>query len=297
MKEDAQRRPWLWNVFVLRPHVRKRIAWTGLWALLCALGGAPAAADTVVLKNGRRIEGTVLEYRNRQVKIRTGGRIVVIAGQEIREIRYERGAPRTSAGTKMTDPKGRETKERAVETPSLDLVPSLPPMDEPRTPLRSVRELSHAAAPSFPSNCRPVLRSLFWPGLGQICSGRSREGYALAATFLGFAYLATRQLRQYELRNADYVRTANTYWLATAFLSQLPASDRPVPLLWAGAGLSDRREVRNHAALRAERLLLGAALVYAVGIGTVLWPVSGRSGQSAGSGALQVSIRFEVRNQ
>ncbi len=90
--------------------------------LICGiLLPASAFADVVTLKTGAEIAGVVESGTTRDIRIRTGGRLQVIAVEKVRSIRFDAETPAASpSATGMTQPETTaEAPAAAVHNPSI----------------------------------------------------------------------------------------------------------------------------------------------------------------------------------
>jgi len=66
-----------------RPSFRQILVVAGTLVIACGLGPTPSWADTVELRNGQRIEGSLREANATAVVIESGGRAVVIPREQV----------------------------------------------------------------------------------------------------------------------------------------------------------------------------------------------------------------------
>lgn len=253
----------------------------------------PTAADTIVLRNGKRLHGVVLSYRHRVALMRVGKERVRIPAAEIRTILYAKRAP------EVRKPTGKS--RRAVDTARTLLfeppfAPLLPPALGPLPPLsrNGLRpsEKRPAVAHAFPKNCSPFWRSLAWPGAGHLCIGQRTLGYSLVGAFFITGVGTLLAARRYNRDTRLYSRIAEESFLVAAGTTTVSASDRTLPLGVALLSTRARRLARNRSAASGRMWLGFAGAVYLGGVGHLFW--TGRF-EEAPHSALAPRVGFGMR--
>ncbi|MCR9143244.1 MAG: hypothetical protein NXI24_13395 [bacterium] len=246
-------------------------------SITLAATGVPA--DSILLKNGREIEGAIVGQSRQAIQIRNArtNKVESVPKQQIRRVRYGpvREAPQKSkeprrppaettkpenspaADSQTPDPKAAESNapaEKSSDSPAPESKPPASKATETKTPSRQTASPdAQADAAPTDTGSGALWRSAIFPGWGQLHQERRSAG--LAFGFAGLASLLHLQNSFAHFRAAgdEELQLSRLLFGAGAGLGS-PAT--------AGAGLALADAARNDRAAARERLQL-ANLIFA----------------------------------
>lgn len=267
------------------------IFWLGM-TLLCA--GNSILADTITLKSGAVVQGTIVQQDAVKIEIQTAHGVKVIQKNLIKRIEYtadkstddkkkeeqlaQEKAEQEKQEREQAEKQKREEEERLESQRLRDELSAL--KEEKRRREDAVSQMRGKSG--WPS----VWRSMVLPGWGQVYRG----DMTTARWFLGGAFLSTvyayRANQEYKSARSNYDSSART-----ALLLGLTASPGLV------VGFVDANQKRNALASRANRTNLAFGFLGAIYLTNVAEALFFRGGSSQSETASpdQVRVAFSVR--
>ncbi len=272
----------------MKSVLRRRFS--AVCALLLVLISGPAFGDTLYLRDGRRIQGTVLDQSRFHVRIRRGGRTIRVRKKSIRRITYGTTVQRAKRSPRAA--RKRVRRRRVVRKPGASPAPGkIKPNIQPRPNSRKSRIVAEPLTPpkrkprtrSADQPFNALLRSALLPGAGQWLDGR-REVALLAG--VGSLTLAAVSLG---LASSFQGAGAAADSQSRALLGYAAARGDLNTALAATIRADDANTERLRSANRARAAGLGALLFYLWNLADAYWFHSGAttSRMTAASDALQ----------
>lgn len=226
--------------------------WSGVMILMLAtLHGL--SADSLYLKNGRRVDGVIVGQSREAIRIRTRNGVQEISKQDIRRVTYGPAPEQKTAQESKPEPvepaptNATESTEQAAEIPSGDAAAA---NETPQD-----RNDGEADDPN-----RTLRRSAVLPGWGQWSEGRPVAGtafgvaFAVSGWFMRDAYL-------------DYNRAGDTELSISRWLFGAGTAPGAGGLALAGAVYSDAAEsARRDSFTRLSHTSLLFLAVYALNL-------------------------------
>jgi len=223
----------------------------------------PAAADTIILQNGRTVEGTIVAQDAKAVRIRTKQGEILIQKTQIKRITYSDAEAKRTEQEKAEklrreeEEKHRAEKEAAERTEIEKLRAENDDLKERLTRIETERKDAEARMRdrSDRAGLPSVFRSIAVPGWGQYYRGDRLRGSILMASAGLTAYTAFRFNRQYLHAREEFSRAESF-----AVLSLAPGTAGPIYGAFLHANI--HRNTMHRAALRLNFSLAVLSTLY-----------------------------------
>ncbi|MCB1173420.1 MAG: hypothetical protein KDK39_07645 [Leptospiraceae bacterium] len=197
---------------------------------------APLWADTLYLKNGSQLNGTIVGQSRTVVRIRVGDQVQVIAKTEIRRIVFQRESDNDAAQKRKAEEERRrkaaeakaaeEEKRRAAEEEKRRAQEATVAEEEQRRAEEAKKAAERRRQEALrreqernqgPTTAGAFVRSLILPGWGQYYQGRTSDAYLIGGIFAISAGSAVYLDQRYQAADRSYRGDVELFLIGSPF--------------------------------------------------------------------------------